>query len=110
MPKVRSVRLPQMQMGHTLKGIFLLFQLFDADLAAYSLAGWADSILSDAIKRLLVGMEAERLELLTKSDQWIALALQRFAAGEPTPDTLEGHYLDLALGCWLAGALAVPQT
>jgi hypothetical protein len=83
-------------------------QKLDPTLPAYSVAGWADSILSDAIKCLLVGMEAECLELLAKSDQWMMTALQRFGAGEPTTDEEDGHHLDLALCRWLEGPPAVP--
>jgi hypothetical protein len=71
------------------------------------LAG-TEQILLNAVKCLLVGMETEALELLAKADQWVTIALQRFAVEEVTFETEDARHLDLALCRWLEGPPAVP--
>jgi hypothetical protein len=68
----------------------------------------AEMILLDAVQCLLVGMEAEALELLAKADRWLMIALPRYVFGEVVSDTEEARHLELALCRWLEGPPAVP--
>jgi hypothetical protein len=70
--------------------------------------GGTEMILLDAVKCLLVGMEAEALELLAKADQWVTIALQRLAVEEATFETEDACHLELSLCRWLEGPPAVP--
>jgi hypothetical protein len=108
MTTAQHEKLIRMLVGENCSREWVLRQQPEPGAKAGELIPYGEDHLTCAIECLMVGMEPEALELLVRSDGWMAAALDRAAAGEAVELEFLRHFRQ-SLCRWLLGPPAPPH-